>query len=168
MRDLEEAAVQNQICLVATLIKHFRARLSPDEYREGLTSALYAAAKGMDRFEQGYWSRGWHGYVNLPYPIIEHQSEVIDMLLRAGATLRQDPDRVEGPGLLAKTVERSPSNAILLLRRQMAEGVTDHRDVRSAMLDALRWYNSDQSSYGGEKARDFFAILIPLECASGV
>ncbi|KAK8030065.1 hypothetical protein PG993_011356 [Apiospora rasikravindrae] len=168
--DLKGAAVQNRPRLVAALVKHFESKLNPDEYREALGMALRASTAGMPEDERlpGRWprpNRGNHGV------LAEQHHAVIDILLRAGASVRQDPGRVEDKGLLANAVAWSSSVAIRLLQRQLAEGVTDHRDVRAALFVALERHSSRcwrrcpvglcSHSGRGEQAREFFAMILP-------
>lgn len=83
--DLSDAAELNHVRLVHFLIQHLESKLSPEEYRQALTAALYAAIKGGNDFEFGRvralsrvdrFFRGPH-------------EEIFEALVAAGADLQQ-------------------------------------------------------------------------------
>ncbi|KAK7959425.1 uncharacterized protein PG986_004279 [Apiospora aurea] len=154
--DLSDAARKNHLRLVRFLIEHLRTKLSPDEYRAALTEALHAATKGGNDI---HWQRG-PGIRNrerVDYYFRGPHDEVFEALLAAGAELGpQDPDREEDKGLLAGAVEFEASNVSWLLRRQTAEGSTDHRDVRAALHEAIRY-----GSWRSPARLEFFKAIYP-------
>ncbi|KAK8062257.1 hypothetical protein PG997_014354 [Apiospora hydei] len=154
--DLSDAARKNHLRLVRFLIEHLKTKLSPDEYRAALTRALYAAIKGGNDL---HWQR-WPGTRNrerVDYYFRGPHDEVFETLLAAGARLEpQDPDREEDKGLLAGAVEFEALNVSWLLRRQMVEGSTDHRDVRAALHEAIRY-----GSWRSPARLEFFKAIYP-------
>ncbi|KAK7993523.1 transcriptional coactivator HFI1/ADA1 [Apiospora arundinis] len=148
-KDLEEAAVQGSLRLMVAMIKYFESRLSPEEYTDALTSALMACNSEQSRYF-GYWPRRVldfftaHSGPILPTP--QSHAEVLEVLLKAGASLRQDPEREVDMGLLARAMTWRPSNATWLLQQQIAAGATAR---------------SPKVIWGGKTARKFFATIIP-------
>ncbi|KAK7995360.1 hypothetical protein PG990_014133 [Apiospora arundinis] len=164
-KDLEEAAVQGSLRLMVAMIKYFESRLSPEAYTDALTSALMACNSEQSRYF-GYWPRRVLDFFTarsgpiLPTP--QSHAEVLEVLLKAGASLRQDPEREVDMGLLARAMTWRPSNATWLLEQQIAAGATDHRDLRKALLVALKGHSSvSKGDLGGKTARKFFATIIP-------
>ncbi|KAK7912105.1 hypothetical protein PG985_014586 [Apiospora marii] len=166
LRDLRQAAMNNHARLVAAMLKLFQARLGPgDEYRDALTMALHSAAVApLGRFGQWKPPRS---------PPLENHIDVFQVLLEAGATLRQDPDREWDWGMLTSAVELFPADATWLLRRQLAEGVTDHRDLRAALGRVIEC-RDDQYYSDRKRAKEdleFLAAVYPanahLACDPG-
>lgn len=153
-RDLGQAAMNNHVRLVAAMLKLFQSRLGPDEYRDALDSTYEAAlASPHGRFGQWNPQRS---------PPIENHIDLFNMLLRLGATLRRNPRRSWDWGILTAAVDEFPSDAIWLLRRQMAEGLVDHRDLRGALGRAVECRNDKFRHRKGTKEHlEFLAAVYP-------
>lgn len=139
------------------MMKHFESTLSPEEYHGALTRALQKATWYPRDGRRGHWQPphsaplGYHG-------------EVFGLLLRAGASLRQDPDREEDAGLVARAVHTRPLDAIWLLQRQMDRGMTDHRDVRPALRRAgYCWYGGVFGDKCTMAHHQFFEFVYPTK-----
>ncbi|KAK7995801.1 hypothetical protein PG991_015268 [Apiospora marii] len=162
---LADAADYKKVRLLRVLIAHFRDRLTTEEFQRALTLALRVVTGAQDGI------RGDPTRADMD----EGHEEVIDILISAGASfplgknpdkyldtslpgtsiqLRQDPDRVEDKGLLARAVTWRPRNAVHLLKLQMAQDMTDNRDLKAALLQAVMW--------GGETRFEFLNTVLPL------
>ncbi|KAK8062185.1 hypothetical protein PG997_014282 [Apiospora hydei] len=155
IQHLEEAAVLMKTRVLQALLQHFRSTLTVKKYQRAVTLALRAAA------------RGWAG----PRPprrnpitnkdtCPDGHKEVIEILLGAvkgTGPLRQTIDRKDDKGILAHAVRTAPRNALYLLRKQMALGITDYRDVRAALLEALK-LDGDR---GDARRLQFFGTIFP-------
>ncbi|KAK8030152.1 hypothetical protein PG993_011443 [Apiospora rasikravindrae] len=155
IQHLEEAAVLKKTRVFRALLTHFRSTLTVKKYQRAVTLALRAAARGW----AGPLPPRPHPFNNDPVCPDNH-NEIIKILIGAvkgHGPLRQNINRKEDRGLLAQAVRTAPSNALFLLRKQMALGLTDYRDVRAALLEALQLQGN-----GGDRVRiQFFAEIIP-------
>lgn len=144
LHHLAEAAVLKKGRVVDALLGHFRATLTPKKYQRALSLALLAAA------------RGWVGpKPPRPRPRANGRTAdigpdghetVIDMLYEActwWGTLKQDSR--DGNGILAQAVKYAPRNANYLLEKQMELGLTDWRDVRAALMQAVEHGGSEDA-----------------------
>ncbi|KAK7934645.1 hypothetical protein PG985_000140 [Apiospora marii] len=162
---LVEAAKYRMLRLLRALIDRFRGQLTTEEFQSSLTLALQAVAGSRNgRTGDPTWADWTQGH-----------EEVIDMLIGAGTSipsrknpneyldgglpgasvlLRQDPDRAEDKGLLARAVTWTPYNAVHLLKLQMTQKLTDYRDLKAALLQTIMW--------GGETRLEFLKMVFPL------
>ncbi|KAK7995798.1 hypothetical protein PG991_015265 [Apiospora marii] len=146
LQHLAEAAVLKKERVVDALLRHFRATLAPKKYQRAVSLALLSAA------------RGWVG-PSPPRPRPRPQANsssadicpdghrtVIDMLYEActwWGTLKQESR--DGKGILAQAVKYAPRNANYLLEKQMELRLTDWRDVRGALMEALEHGGSEDT-----------------------
>lgn len=162
---LVDAAKCKRVRLLRALIDRFRGQLTAEEFQGALTLALQAVAGSRDGIT------GDPTRLNM----YEGNEEAIDILIGAGTSilsrthpdkdpdrglsgasllLLQDPDRAEDKGLLARAVTWTPRNALYLLKLQMAQNLTDYRDLRAALLQVIMW--------GGETRLEFLKTVFPL------
>ncbi|KAK8030109.1 hypothetical protein PG993_011400 [Apiospora rasikravindrae] len=158
---LSAPAAYKKVRVVRALIAYFKARLSPDNFQNALTGALYSATGAYYNRDDGH-------------------EEIIDILVGAGTSippredppryldrglpgaslqLRQSPARTVDAGLLARAVRSAPRNAVYLLRLQMEQNMTDYRDVKAALSEALLWGNGLKD--GGARRLEFFKMVFP-------
>ncbi|KAK7964385.1 hypothetical protein PG988_011359 [Apiospora saccharicola] len=164
---LAEAAVYKKRRLLSALIDHFKDRLTTEEFQCALTMALHTVARASE--EQTGDPRDVEGLFDMC------DKDVIDTLIGSGTgiplrrdphryldrglpgasvQLRQDPHRAQDKGLLARAVTWTPSIAVYLLELQMAQGMTDYRDLRAAILQTIMW--------GGKTRLEFLKMVFPL------
>ncbi|KAK8062229.1 hypothetical protein PG997_014326 [Apiospora hydei] len=135
---LSEAAAYIKIRVLRALIAYFKARLAPENFQQTLTLALHGATGG-------YY---------LPLSNDGHE-EIIDILNRAGMSFA----RTDMAGLLARAVRFSPRDAIYLLRFQMEQNITDYRDLKAALSEALLW--GDELRNDDALRLEFFKVVFP-------
>ncbi|KAK8063270.1 hypothetical protein PG996_007922 [Apiospora saccharicola] len=164
---LAEAAVYKKRRLLSALIDHFKDRLATEEFQCALTMALHTVARASE--EKTGDPRDVEGLFDMC------DKDVIDTLIGSGTgiplrrdphryldrglpgasvQLRQDPHRAQDKGLLARAVTWTPSIAVYLLELQMAQGMTDYRDLRAAILQTIMW--------GGKTRLEFLKMVFPL------
>ncbi|KAK6836914.1 hypothetical protein PG987_007409 [Apiospora arundinis] len=95
------------------------------------------------------------------WPDISDGNEaLIDELLEqvdGHGPLRQKINRRDQEGLLARAIRTAPNNALYLLKIQMALGLTDYRDIRAAMINAIKYGNNKN----GKVRFNFFQTVLP-------
>ncbi|KAK7959394.1 uncharacterized protein PG986_004248 [Apiospora aurea] len=158
---LFEAAAFKKARLVRALIAYFKGRLASDDFQGTLTLALHHATGGYYNPQDGH-------------------EEIIDILIGAGTSippredpplyldrglpgaslqLRQSPARPEDAGLLARAVRFAPRNAVYLLQLQMEQNMTDYRDLKAALSEALLL--GDELKHGRAPRLEFFKMVFP-------
>ncbi|KAK8112535.1 hypothetical protein PG984_013061 [Apiospora sp. TS-2023a] len=171
---LAQAAARKMVRVLRALIPYFEHEMDPPMFQHALTVALHAVAGDWIEPSRPFGGREWL------LDVCDGNEEVIDILIAAStripasekpqsnvehgllsgasALLRQDPDRRYGEGMLASAVSRTPRNAVYLLKLQMAHNITDHRDVREALILVLR----RNSGRGDTQCLEFFKMVFPL------
>ncbi|KAK6836915.1 hypothetical protein PG987_007410 [Apiospora arundinis] len=148
-----EAALQKKHRLVRVMILYYKKNLSPKKYERALTLAVQAT------------SRGWIRKPTGPRKIPDGHEEILDTLLAASTAggfpqLRQKPHRYDDRGLLAHSVRSAPRNALYLLQKQMSCGdITDHRDVRAALIEAIPFLRDNCTGFYNSRELFFQAIF---------
>ncbi|KAK8063266.1 hypothetical protein PG996_007918 [Apiospora saccharicola] len=144
VQHLAEAAVMKKTRVVQALLAHFQSSLTPKKYQRAVALALQATTRPWigpnpprPRPQARAAARNSTGRT---YP--DGHETVIEMLFQAclwWGSFKQDLNRKYDRGILAHAVKYAPRNANYLLKKQMELGITDQRDVRAALLEAVEY-----------------------------
>ncbi|KAK6859085.1 hypothetical protein PG995_004938 [Apiospora arundinis] len=156
---LAEAALQKKQHLVCAMIPYYKKTLSLKKYERALTLAVQATSRGWIRKPTGL------------HQTTDGHEEILHTLLAASTAggfpqLHQNRRRHDDRGLLAHAIRSAPRNAFYLLQKQMScGGITDHRDVRAALVEAVPFLRAN--GRGNREVRGLCAQLGP-QAASGL
>ncbi|KAK8112532.1 hypothetical protein PG984_013058 [Apiospora sp. TS-2023a] len=140
IQHLAEAAVLKKARVIEALLKHFRSTLTPKKFQRALTLALQATTRPWIGSRPPRPRPQARKRTRVTYP--DGHETVIEILFQAclwWGSFKQDGNRKEDRGILTYAIKYAPRNANYLLKKQIELGITDRRDVRAALLEAVEY-----------------------------